>query len=592
MKLSRRTALLLTLTLTAGCGSSGGVTTPTGVRFTLDWPDTTRALPLVAKSVRVQIKQGTKLLVERLYLAGPDSEEQLTDLPFATALTLVASAYTTTDGTGTVVASASIPFSTLKGKLEPVTLTLASVITRIETQLTKGETGLTLSAIARDSAGSAVLTDPTQWQWQLSDPTLGTLTPTGSTASFVERGFGIAQLTATEKESGKTGTLTRPVCVGEPSKTAPTQGRYTLGGPLSSILGLGDGRFAFVHGTVLACIDSNGTLVWQRSLPSSGAQLTALPGGFLAVVTSAGLRIHSSETGSFYWESTGSGAPGNATATAIFQQKTVAVTNEPYLEARAMTSGDLLWSKSLATQTLVWADSTRLINLDRAAGLYAVFQSTLGSLTWSTSVPAQSQFVGLRTSGTPPLMLSYSPGELRAILLANGAKLWSVAASGEQVVLTPDQGKVLAFGETYCASYDAATGTPLWSKTGLRQVCGTLPSGDLLVLPTVDDPTCQPIQALRASDGTVLWSNYLPYTPLPNERFLAVRVGSQVAVTLSKAATYTTAPLYLLDTTTGQYLWGTTVFGGGSPGLAAPVGSAGALALQSATGSSELLVLH
>ena len=197
MKLTRKALLLLTLT--AGCsGGGGGVSTPTGVILTLDWPEASRVLPLAAKSVRVRIKQGTKTLAERLYLAGPNSEEQINDLPFAEALVLEASAFSTADGTGAVLATAAIPFNLFKGKQERLTLTLTSVISRVEVNQTTTGLETALTATARDSASSAVLTLSEQWQWSLSDPALGALTPTGPTASFTESGFGVATFTATE----------------------------------------------------------------------------------------------------------------------------------------------------------------------------------------------------------------------------------------------------------------------------------------------------------------------------------------------------------------------------------------------------------
>jgi hypothetical protein len=583
MKLSRR--LLLLLTLTAGCSGSGGVSTPTGVIFTLDWPDATRALPQLAKSVHVQIKQGAKLLAERLYLAGTDTDEQIAELPFATALTLVATAYPSSDGTGAPLAGASIPFSTLKGKLERVNLTLASVIKNVTVSLVKGATSLELTATPRDSAGSTILTAPTQWEWTLDDPSLGTLTASGATATFTETGFGVARLTATEKESLVAGALTRPVCVGEPSKVAPPLTRVPLSGALTGLVALSSGRFALAPGTTLSGIDSLGATLWQRSLSSPATELTALAGGFLAVRTTAGFRIHSSETGAFYWELAGA-PPSASIPTAVFFQRPASGDTAESLEARGMTTGELLWSKPVAAPPLVWADTTRLIGLDTTSGLYAVFQSTLGNLSWSTSVPAGSQFIGLRTDISAPLLLSFSPGELRGILLANGVRLWSVAAAGETAYLTPDKTKVIVYSQTACAGYDSSTGAQVWSKAGLREVVGPLPNGDLVVLPTVEDTDCQAFQAIRPI-GSIRWTSYLPLTALPNERFIPTILGSRIVVTLSKAATYETAPLYGQDSVLASFVWGTRQYLGGRR-----AGSDETIALQGAPGTSELLLLR
>ncbi len=585
--------MLLLLTLTASCSGGGGVSTPTGVILVLDWPDATRVLPVAAKSVQVRIKNGAKVLAEKLYLAGPDAEEQINDLPFATALVLEASAYATTDGTGAPLATAAIPFNLFKGKQERLAVTLASVITRIELGQSTTDGTINLTAVGRDSAGSAVLTLPAQWQWSQSTPHLGTLTPAGASATFIETGFGIATLTASEKESGKSTSITRPVCVGDPSTVPPTVGSFTSPNPIET-MPLPEGRFVLLHGTTLASIDGTGAIVWQRSIPySDGSLVRRVLGGYIAVVSKASsqFRMHRLSDGSFFWEGPKPLQIGSAIADStsrVFAFDTS--TEPPVLQAREVNTGVIVWSRSLPRVDLLWADSTRLLAYNSTDAAYFLLHAGLGHSLWESRVVSGSKFMGIRLSGTSPLIFSLAPGELRALFLGNGVRLWTVATTGDAGYVTPDEKYLLTYSPTACAAYDPATGAQLWSRSGLIQVVGMLPNGDLLVLPPAEIPGCQPIQALRPTDGRPRWSTYLPSTKVAKDSFMARIAGTRLYVSLTGAGGQGTRPLFAMDSATGIYLWGTREYGP-SAGTAPLLASGAALALP-ITGENRLTLLR
>ena len=557
-KLTRRTLLLLTLS--AGCsGGGGGVSTPTGVILALDWPEASRVLPVAAKSVRVRVKQGTKILAERLYLAGPDSEEQINELPFAEALVLEASAFSTADAAGAALATALVPFNLFRGKQERLALTLTSVISRVElSQTTTGlETALTV--VAKDSAGSAVLTFPEQWQWSVSDPTLGTLTPTGPTASFTESGFGVATLTATEKESGKVASITRPVCSGDPSKTAPLVATVPISVKLSGLVPLENGSLVLSDGKEIKAVDNTGATLWRRTLLSTVEYLHHVGDYVVASLASGGIRVHRISDGAFFWEDALLEFPSLSDSTSRFFAFThTSAPRQLHVQARGLTTGDFLWDQAvLDSTTALWADSARLLCQNPTNESYFALHAALGYSLWEARVPSSSQFLGVRLTGATPLLFSLAPGELRALFLTTGVRTWGVAAPGDRGYLTPDKNQLIAYSETQCSAYDPATGTTLWSRSSLTKVIGMLPNGDLLVLPPAELPRCQPIQALRPNDGSVRWSTYLPSTTVPNDSFIARIAGSRVYVSLTGMGRQGTTPLFALDSTTGQYLWGT-----------------------------------
>ena len=570
MKLSRKTLLLLTLT--AGCsGGSSGPSAPTGVVFTLDWPDATRALPRAARSVRIQVRQKENVLAERLFLAGPDSEEQITGLPFATALTLSATAYPTEDGTGAPIASAVIAFSVLMGKLERISLALVSVISQVEVSGVTEGAHTALTATARDAAGNVVLTDPAQWEWSSSDSTLGTLTPTGPTAGFTESGFGVAVLTAREKESGKLAAFPRSICRGIPTTTAPTRATFPLSGPISSLLPIGDGRFVVAHGSTLACVSADGALLWQRSIAFSGGQISGPFGDYLAVIQPdlPALRIHRlSDGGSFWQEALRVSGPIQSDGNGLLFLPLRNSEGQQHFEARSATTGTVAWTQPLEGRGLVWASSTRLLRYSASDASYSLFHATLGNALWESRVPASSRFIAVGTGNTP-LLYSASPGELRGLFLSNGVRSWSNSTRGEtRGTLTPDGAQLVLFGEGQASGYSAATGARLWERSNLQATLAPLANGDLLVHPAPVSPDCVALEALRPTDGTARWSVYLP------TGFTNLLPAPALALVLRNTE------LYGLDMTVGSYRWGLA-----NPGTEAPVVSGSAVAVEERSAS-------
>jgi hypothetical protein len=212
------TASFLATGIFAGCGGSQAPSSGPGLQspaatggsasFRLRWPEQSRLIPDSANSIRVEIRRGGTSIATRVLtrpVVGGVSSVTFSPLPVGD-LTASASAYPTTDGTGTAQTQGTVPLTIESGKDTTFTLTMESAIHHLDVTpanplLAAGET-VQLIATARDAANNIVLMSPGKLTWASSNNGVAVLTASGlATAS----GAGIATVTATDTESGKTG---------------------------------------------------------------------------------------------------------------------------------------------------------------------------------------------------------------------------------------------------------------------------------------------------------------------------------------------------------------------------------------------------
>jgi len=198
----------------AGCGGGMSVTSPAALGravFTVQWPGSTssRLIPSGANSIKVSITSADGIrTLGQATLARPTGGGQTSatfdNLPVGPAAA-TATAYPTTDGTGTAQAQAGMNVTVVGNQTTPLTLTMASTIDHIDVTpanptLSIGQK-VTLTATPRDATGSIVLTPPSNLRWASSS---GAASIDGSGAvTAVSAGSPI--VTVTEQESGKSG---------------------------------------------------------------------------------------------------------------------------------------------------------------------------------------------------------------------------------------------------------------------------------------------------------------------------------------------------------------------------------------------------
>jgi hypothetical protein len=218
-----RTALLAclccALPILVGCGGVSPLAAPvpseslsgTGrATFTIRWPEAspTRLIPLAAKSIRLTLRDSAGALRKEQLLARPISENTssvtLDSLPTGT-LTVVASALPQTDGTGVVQATGTAPLVIQANKTSEITLTMESTIASLELLVSPSrvpvQTTATLAIVARDAAGSVVLTSPSKWSFTSSRPEIARIAASGDRLEALA--LGTTDVTANEIESGK-----------------------------------------------------------------------------------------------------------------------------------------------------------------------------------------------------------------------------------------------------------------------------------------------------------------------------------------------------------------------------------------------------
>lgn len=536
MKLSRRQILSLTLTVAAGCGG-GGTSGPTGIVFTLDWPQT-RTLPLAAKSLRLRVLKDGTPIAERFYLPGPVVEEQLTGLPDFVPLVVDIAAFGTASATGAALASATIPLRLARGRIDRITLTLTSAIAQVLLTADASTAPWSLSASGRSSSNEVVLTEPEQWEWTLNNSSLGTLSATGASAAFTPLGFGEVTVTVKEKESGKSAQFTKSITLGEPTTTEPAVALRTLSAPLISLFAT-EAHFVTLTAGTLSGIQTTGATAWETHPNATLNRFSAVMADRVLLWDGgSNFACYLTDSGSKFWQRDFGVKPTTPLVydnTGMFLYNTA----EPLLNARGLFDGSALWTTAL-TGTPLYGDSVRFVSYDATSKIAFAQGRVTGAALWQLLFTSPPTYLGA-TTGSIPLLFFAVAGELRAIQAQSGARLWSTSLDSQDLLVAASQSVIFVRTATSVVALNTITGSTLWSRADVARVLGMDASGDLVVQPASNDR----IQAIRATDGSLLWNQYLP-TGTNTVRF------SGNCVTVQSTSR---GQLYGINASTGAYVW-------------------------------------
>lgn len=204
-------SLLLIATGCGGGSSKAASVTTTSATLQITWPDSdSRLVPSAANSITVAFLNGSTTVSKQTVArpsTGSSSTLSFTDLPAETELTLTATAYPNTDGTGTAQATASKSVILEASANTELSITMAStisslVVTPTTSAVVVGATK-TLVATAYDTSGAVVLTSSSITFASSNSDVASVDASTGVVTGITE---GSATITATDSESGESGT--------------------------------------------------------------------------------------------------------------------------------------------------------------------------------------------------------------------------------------------------------------------------------------------------------------------------------------------------------------------------------------------------
>lgn len=215
-------ALLVTLPM-VGCGggskSSGGSSVTKargGFTFAVQWPKKSRVIPLAAETIKVTLERTAPgptvqpVPTVPLLTPPPDSESDpakrisrttISNLELGT-YRITATAYSTTDATGTPVAVATVEQDVKAGNNTALTMTMNATVTTVNVTPSAGAPLFIgkkrqYTATMFDANGEIVMVDPQAIVWS-SDPTSIVTVDAGGLATMV--GAGTATIKAVYKE--------------------------------------------------------------------------------------------------------------------------------------------------------------------------------------------------------------------------------------------------------------------------------------------------------------------------------------------------------------------------------------------------------
>jgi hypothetical protein len=220
MMISTRLALLaLATALLMGCGG-GRFGAPLGrgtgqATLTVEWPDLDdgRLLPKASRSIVVVFERNETAVSTTIIprpASGNSTVTQVKELPIGD-LVLTAQAFPRSDGTGVAQASGKTPVKIELDKDTPVTLVLDSTIVNLVVSSVSDsftvyvEKTLQLYATGRNKDDEVVIPSASMVDWKSSDMSIASIDNTGMVTGVK---VGSVTMTATDRESGKSGTAT------------------------------------------------------------------------------------------------------------------------------------------------------------------------------------------------------------------------------------------------------------------------------------------------------------------------------------------------------------------------------------------------
>jgi Tol biopolymer transport system component len=225
-----------------GCGAKRPATSlsvdtirQASISLKIRWPEqksqSSRLIPTAANSIKIELRDaqnmligGTPKVIERP-TTGDTSNVVFNALPIG-RISVTATAFPNTDGTGVAQANGIIPITIAGGQVTAATLAMDSTITQLRINGDDGSdlliTDITyppssmipdgewkiLSAQALNAAGETVLVANSQWEWSLSNTTdFSLFPPSNEYIAVLSSAIGTTTLTLRDKESGKIATI-------------------------------------------------------------------------------------------------------------------------------------------------------------------------------------------------------------------------------------------------------------------------------------------------------------------------------------------------------------------------------------------------
>lgn len=195
------------------------------------------------------------------------------------------------------------------------------------------------------------------------------------------------------------------------------------------------------------------------------------------------------------------------------------------------------WQDLVVVLTDQVSNDARLTGLDAATG----------AVRWTLRLPGGGLYGNLAATGDGGLAMVRADGTLQVVSLADGAVRWT-RRTGTSQALAADGSVVFFSVDGRLTAYDARTGRPAWTTSGLpAQPVMQLGGGLLLVTSAVQGGTAQAgsalgeVTAVTPAGGRIAWR----FNPGPTVNVLAGLV----------VATYNPDRLYLLDPAAGRPRW-------------------------------------
>jgi hypothetical protein len=219
-------SLLAALTIAlVGCGGSSNATTPGqggdpnpnrsmgSASFLITWPERTRLIPVAANSIKISFDGPTP---NEQIVPRPASGTNTSEVTFSNLVVgnyaITATAYPTSNATGTAQAMGSGQVTVVKDQTVETGVTMASTITQVSIAPTgptivAGTTGM-LTGSATNAGNAVVLTTNTKWTWSSSNTAVATVTSNTNPVTVTAIAAGTTTITGTETESGKSTSTT------------------------------------------------------------------------------------------------------------------------------------------------------------------------------------------------------------------------------------------------------------------------------------------------------------------------------------------------------------------------------------------------